>query len=137
MSYLTDVNGERQRLYGDDLTFREWHRFPTLPAYCSMIDIDIVEYCKDCRQPLALIETAIDVGQLFKPTTVTKNLAVLAGIPAYLILYKIAVKNQSIGDCRVKKIYPPESNFRLLEPEEVKELIIQIHQNCFCGGEDG
>jgi len=55
----------------------------------SMIDLDAalyVEYDDSSKEPLALIETARDVGQGYKAATVTRNLAKRAGLPCYCVL---------------------------------------------------
>jgi hypothetical protein len=51
-----------------------------------MIDLDgalFVEYDGGTKKPLALIETARDVGQAYKCATVTANLARRARLPCY------------------------------------------------------
>ena len=122
-----------QERYGTrDLTFSKWHRPPNLPDFCSAIDIDFLEYCSVCGKPLALIETARDVGQPYKPTTVLKRLSVVSGIPAYLILYKIELA--VIGNCRVKRVWPNPTELKSVSASTVKTIIISIHEGC---GHDG
>lgn len=56
-----------------------------------MIDLDgalYAEYDDRDREPLALIETARDVGQKTKACTVTARLAQRSGLPAYVVLYQ-------------------------------------------------
>jgi len=77
---------ERERYGTRDLAFSAYHR--TLPADWGMIDIDGCLYCRRCNAVLALIETAQDVGQKTKATTITCALSGRAGIPTYLIFYK-------------------------------------------------
>ena len=51
--------------------YSKWHRqFDGI----AMIDIDSVECCPKCYQPLAFIELAKDVGQTFKAYTLTKSI---------------------------------------------------------------
>jgi hypothetical protein len=71
-----------------DLSYSAWHR--TNPGL-GMVDVDHVEMCRSCQEPLALIETAIDVGQdIFgKKAYVTINLARKAGLPVFVVLYKL------------------------------------------------
>jgi hypothetical protein len=97
-----------------------------------MIDIDITEYCSKCGEPLALIETAIDKGQEFKPTRVTVKLAQKAGIKAYLIYYKILEKNVRIGRCRVQQLFPVKTPLQSMSDIDVGNLIVQIHDSCEC-----
>lgn len=99
-----------------DPTYSLWHR--SLDKALAMIDIDCCEYCDECARPLALVETAIDVGQQEKHAYVTANLARMAKIPAYVMLYKgetIApvpapdhqAKVGVIFGCRMQRIYHP------------------------------
>lgn len=113
-----------------DLTFSGWHRPPNLPEFCSMIDIDALEYCYYCGKLLALFETARDVGQKHKPTTVLCRLAVQANIPAFLILYK--KENDSIGNCRIQRIWPDKTEMKLVSPAVLKKIIVNIHEKCPC-----
>lgn len=81
-----------------DGAYSAWHRPRSIARFVgieaaqllSLIDIDIpiyVEYDESTKEPLALIETAIDVGQRTKPSTVTCNLAKRANLPAFCVLY--------------------------------------------------
>jgi len=95
-----------------------------------MIDIDALEYCYYCGKLLALFETARDVGQKHKPTTVLCRLAVQANIPAFLILYK--KENDSIGNCRIQRIWPDKTEMKLVSPAVLKKIIVNIHEKCPC-----
>lgn len=75
------MQGER---YGTrDLSYSAWHRVASIRRYVgweraqllSMVDADCVlflEYHHENKQPLALIEAAVDVGQDYKPATAIK-----------------------------------------------------------------
>lgn len=82
-----------------DLTYSAFHRAESLGRFVGieraqtlgMIDLDAslwVEYMG--KQPLALVETARDTGQSWKTATVTRELAQMAGIPAFVTLYQTA-----------------------------------------------
>jgi hypothetical protein len=64
--------------------YNDWHR-----QYdgIAMIDIDSVEVCKYCYEPLAMIETAYYKGHTNKATTLTKEIARRCNVPAYLLFY--------------------------------------------------
>lgn len=62
------------------------HRCLPKPAY--MIDMDYLECCPHCKQPLIVGEIAKDVGQGFKATTILRNLARKAQLPAVLIFLR-------------------------------------------------
>lgn len=123
----------RDERYGTrDLTFSKWHRY-ALPDRATCIDLDFLEYCQRCRAPLALIETARDVGQPFKPTIVMKRLAATATVPAYLILYKLDPNAEwGISHMRVAQVYPGQSELRKVSPEELGALITSVHDQHQC-----
>lgn len=91
-----------------------------------------MEYCQKCRKPLALIELAQDVGQSYKPTTVLKRLSQYSQIPAYLIIYKIKIQNESIGDCRVARVWPNPTKLHDRTSEQVREWLTKIHDGHDC-----
>ena len=126
-----------QRLYFKDQegridrAFNEWHRADSLKRFLpeaialqvSCIDLDtvqFVEYDNGSREPLAILETACDVGQQTKPATVTANLARRADLPAYVVLYAPADQPNpadprwpDIRSFRVKRLWPqPEKGWR-------------------------
>lgn len=69
--------------YDKDL-YSKWHRKYEGIAF---IDIDSVEVCPKCYEPLALIETAYYKGSTYKNTYLTKLMADRLGIPSYLVFY--------------------------------------------------
>jgi hypothetical protein len=105
----------------------------------SMIDVDVpiyLEYENGTREPLALFEVAIDTRQTFKTATVTKKLALLAGIPAYTVLYTLAntynPANRSwrdISQYRVKQIAPIEwKEWQIYSPKEYFEFLLHLRK---------
>jgi len=123
----------QQERYGErDLTYSKWHRPPNLPDDISYIDIDSCEYCDRCKEPLALVELAQDVGQPFKPTTVTVNLARKADRPAWLVLYTKSDKGDQIVSMRVKQMYPSQTIFVKAIPQQWKNRLIRLHREHKC-----
>ena len=119
----------RHERYGTrDLTFSQWHR--TLSDNATCIDLDLLEYCRRCRQPLAMLELARDVGQAFKPTTVLEQLAKKAMVPAFLIIYKLEAG--SIGQCRMRRIYPEPTPLKMVNIDAVGRWIESLHAKCPC-----
>ena len=53
-----------------------------------MIDVDSVECCQYCYEPLAIIETCYDKDQKYKATTLSKIIAERLNIPCFLVFYK-------------------------------------------------
>ena len=80
--------------------YSKWHRqFEGI----AMIDVDSVEVCKHCYQPLAFIELAKDTGQTFKAYTLTKKLALKFDVPGFVVFYKLNDNNEIIR-FRVKRV---------------------------------
>ena len=66
-------------------SYNDWHR-----KYegIAMIDIDSIECCPRCYEPLAILETCYDKSQKFKATTLSKIVASRLNIPCFLVFYK-------------------------------------------------
>ena len=125
--------------------YSAWHRRLSTQRFVgienaqrlAMIDLDAalyVEYNDDTKRPLVLVETAIDNGQLYKTATVTKALAVMARVPALVVLYKLsdhenpgATGYQDIVSFRVKQLTPnSENGFREYSPQKWCEYLLQL-----------
>ncbi len=94
--------------------YSSWHR--QQHGILGFSDIDQVSTCNACSKPLFLAETVFNNGQGYnKPHKVTKQLAEMAGIPAYIVWYKL------VGDMmihvHIKKIAPDYKNGFASEPE--------------------
>ena len=107
-----------------DRVFSHWHR-RALPDFVTAIDIDFLEYCHRCRETLALIELAQDVGQSFKPTPVLERLARRANVPAYLIFYRI--DGDSVIEARVQALVPKKLAPVPMTGEELADWLTCIH----------
>ena len=105
-----------REIYFKDVKFTAyslWHR--SLPEKVGMLDIDATGICLNCKTPLYLAETAFDVGQPWKATTTTKKLADLAGLPSFLVFYK--VEGKSIVSFRIKQLTPWQSEEMFMLPD--------------------
>ena len=71
----------------------------------AMIDVDSVEVCPHCTEPLAFIEHAKDVGQKFKAYKLTKLIADKFEVPGFLVFYTLNESNKIIK-LRIKRISP-------------------------------
>lgn len=136
----------QEERYGTrDLTYSAWHRRMSTRRFVgleraqllSMIDLDgslYVEYDDGSKEPLALVETARDVGQAFKAATVSTRLAQRAGLPCYVLLYSCSRErnpgDQSCYDIsafRVRRAWPaPETGWRTVTPEEWAKALLEI-----------
>ena len=116
--------------------YSEWHR--SLDNKLGYIDIDSCGICLKCKAPLYLAETTFDVGQPFKATTTTEALARLAGLPSFLIFYKVNDKREVIA-FRVKQLTPSKDQKTvILTPDawvQAMELLQDRH-NLICTKKD-
>lgn len=102
-----------------DLAYSAWHR--TLDDELTYIDLDAVEYCAKCREPLLLMELARDHGQP-KATTVLRALARRADLPAILVFYSAG--SEGIRGFRVRVVAPAYSPVdELLTPDEFAQRL--------------
>ena len=83
-----------ERGFNRDWRWSVFHRCMPPPAY--MIDVDTLECCRYCKEPIYLAEVARDIGQSFKPTTIILNLAKKADIKAFLIFYKTEIIDEHV-----------------------------------------
>ena len=136
----------KEETYGTrDRAYSAWHRRGSTRRYVgidraqllAMIDLDAalyVEYDSGTKEPLALIETALDVGQPHKSATVTKRLAMRCGVPCYCVLYMPASNANPVDSrwrdiqrFRVRRMWPsPEKGWRVLTPQEWANALVKI-----------
>jgi hypothetical protein len=136
---------QEERYNTRDRTYSAWHRRLSTRRFVgleraqllAMIDLDAalyVEYDDESKEPLALVETARDVGQRYKAATVTTRLAQLAGLPCYTVLYACSDEVnpadeqwQDISQFRVRRMWPqPEATWRTLSPKEWAFALLHI-----------
>jgi hypothetical protein len=94
--------------------------------------VDGVEYNPITKEPVALIETAI-YGRSHKAATITRNLALMAGIPAYVVRYVESdtqnpanEKWPDIKEFHVRRIAPDYSESRVMTTEEYAEFLVSL-----------
>ncbi len=120
----------REERFGTrDLAFSTWHRSIPRDDF-TWLDIDHCAYCNDCKQVVYLAELARDVGQDFKATTVTRNLANRLGVPALLIFY--LVEDDELTRFRIRRIAPTWSDFQIVEPAVLVEWIERTRDEHVC-----
>lgn len=124
-----------ERFFTRDLTYSQWHR--SLNNDLTYIDLDGIEYCDKCKEPLLLVELAQDIGQNLKPTTVMRKLAEKALLPAVLVFYKKnegAVEPEScIYSFRVQKIFPIHEVGQVeMQPSEFSAYLRKVHDEHLC-----
>lgn len=136
---------QEERYATRDLSYSAWHRAASIRRFVgweraqllSMVDADCVlflEYHEQSKEPLALIEAAIDVGQQHKPATAIARLAKRARIPAYLVLYQRSAQPNpadprmfDVSGFRIKRLYPrAETAWRTVPPAEWATALLRI-----------
>jgi hypothetical protein len=100
--------------------FSEYHRkFDGLAG----LDLDFIEICKKCQEPLAMFETAVDKGQTYKTTTVTEKIARACKVPSFLVFYTPGLAHDEVTQFRIKKLTPVESELRVMNPPEFIKML--------------
>jgi hypothetical protein len=143
----------RERIGERPLSYSRWHRTIAsdnrmIHDAIQMIDVDGLEYCRWCKAPLALIETAIYGGPHSeqKSYEVMLELARVAEIPAYVMLYEIDEDAEDrarhahgkadadvwwarcITSFRVRQVHPcDDGEYVLHTPRDVENMLIRIH----------
>lgn len=127
--------------------YSAWHRRKSTQRFVgieqaqllAMIDVDValyVEYDDETKDPLALIETAEDVGQSWKSATVTTNLArrTYPQVRAYCLLYTVAdtpnpadQNYNDISSFRVRRTWPePRTDWVRFTPQEWATQLLRM-----------
>jgi len=105
-------------------TYNDWHRkFEGI----AMIDVDSVECCIKCYEPLAIIETCYDKGQPWKATTLSKIIASRLNIPCWLVFYKELTETSLTF--RIKRIRSSQTEFQLMNEDEWVAILRDLHNH--------
>jgi len=105
-------------------TYNDWHRkFEGI----AMIDVDSVECCIKCYEPLAIIETCYDKGQPWKATTLSKIIASRLNIPCFLVFYKEVTPTSLTF--RIKRIRSSQTEFQLMNEDEWVAILRDLHNH--------
>ena len=116
--YLANIMAKNmvKPVYFKDVKFSGYSTWHRQQHNClGFSDIDQVSTCNACLEPLFLAETVFNNGQDFKkPHKITKRLAEMAGIPAFLVWYKLC--SEMMLFLHVKRIAPDYQNGYNSEP---------------------
>ena len=104
--------------------YSDWHRKYDGIAY---IDVDSVECCIKCYEPLAIIETCFDKGQPWKATTLSKIIASRLNIPCWLVFYKELTETSLTF--RIKRIRSSQTEFQLMNEDEWVAILRDLHNH--------
>jgi len=138
---------DKERYGFRDAAYSEWHRTVSIKRFVPVqqarglgqIDVDStiwIEYERGNREPIAVIETAVDVGQANKCADVITAYARKADIVGMVVLYKLAKQgnpaNPSVPDVerfRVKVTHPdPWSSWLEMTPRRYATMLMRMRQ---------
>ena len=108
--------------------YSKWHR-----QYegIAMIDVDGIEVCPQCYEPLAIKETCKEMGQKYKATTLVKTLSDRLRVPSFLVFYK-KVGQGSLA-FRIKRLHVSNADYEYMNEDKwVRELyqLQEDHKDC-------
>ena len=89
------------------------------------IDIDFIEVCPKCYEPLAVKETCYDKGQKYKATTLTKIVSEALKVPGFLIFYKNVGGTMQF---RIKRISEPVSEIYDMTSDQWLAYLYELHK---------
>jgi len=139
----TEKYGNREA----EMTYSAWHRRDSTQRFLgweratvlSQINADQpitiwCEYIEPTYMPVAILETALDVGQPNKPAMVTTNLVKMPPRLAYTVLFKLGKEKNAadpkypdIESFRLKRLWPyPDDQWRNMNPKEYAEWLWQL-----------
>jgi hypothetical protein len=104
--------------------YSDFHRKYDGIAY---IDVDSVECCMYCYEPLAIIETCYDKGQEWKATTLSKIIASRLNIPCFLVFYKELTPSSLTF--RIKRIRSRQTKFQIMSEDQWVIELRKFHEN--------
>jgi len=132
-----------------DLGYSQWHR--TLGKDVTATDIDFIEYCPDCFEPIAVFEIGYGLDNTEK--VLNHNINAIRAVvrrllvPTYVVLYEGEVRYQSKCPCcgrpfprskitafRKKMLYPRESHWVDMSPEEYAQWLKSLRRQHKCQG---
>jgi hypothetical protein len=102
-------------------SYNDWHR-----KYdgIAMIDVDSIEVCPHCYEPLAILETCFDKNQKFKATKLVNTLARRLNIPCFLVFYKNVTPTTLTF--RIKRITGSQTEFQYMNEDEWVSVLYEI-----------
>ena len=104
--------------------YSKWHRkYDNI----AMIDIDSIECCPHCYEPLAILETCYDKGQIYKATTLANIVASRLNIPLFLVFYKNLT--QTTLTFRIKRITSCETEFEVMNESQWVSILLDLQSN--------
>jgi len=102
-------------------SYNDWHR-----KYdgIAMIDVDSIEVCPHCYEPLAILETCYDKNQKYKATNLCNTLARRLNIPCFLVFYKNVTPTTLTF--RIKRITGSQTEFQYMNEDKWVSVLYEI-----------
>jgi hypothetical protein len=124
MKSARNYNMARNNYFNRGDLFSEFHRSIQDDTF-KFLDLDAIFYnhCKRCnnKQILFIAETAYFKGNLFKSTDITRLMAKMMGVPAYLIFYHPVNANIKTTDAQIKELgYDPNLRLKVAKIDHLK-----------------
>jgi hypothetical protein len=94
-----------------------------------MIDLDAVEACHRCWQPVALIELA-EWGTRRKSVTTMKAIAVRAGLPSFTVRYQFP----DVPPTRLSVVDHTTGSSAVLDPDDYERFLLDLRNGHTCPG---
>src|SRR5205823_1287211 len=128
-----------ERLGHRDLTYSRWHRPDSIGRFLpsdearqlTYIDLDAIEACDGCYEPLALLELARDIGQSHKATSIMARLAERAEIPAGLVFYAVDELGEIVR-FRVRAAWPRGEREHVMTPAAYARWLQSLRRRHTC-----
>ena len=129
-----------ERNHYRDLRYSLWHRAASMERYLqgwqaaslTYLDIDGIEHCAKCNDPLALVETAhwTGIGDApVKNTIPMERLAAKYEVPAYLVFYECKYGTEPTH-FRVRRL--PDGTMWDYAPGEWADVLWELRENHRC-----
>jgi len=127
---------DHERTHHRSLIYSAWHRTDSIRRFLedrqahslAMIDLDAIEYCRSCGQPLAFLELAYGNGDKWKAATIITNLAMAQRRPAFVVYY-LSGETPNPADPTVPDI--KEFRVRQMWPKPVKQQLVPMTPKAF------
>lgn len=115
-----------------DLTYSRWHRQSSIKRYLTarqaallmMVDVDCVEYCAHCKDPLVIVETQRS-SNTPKEASMCVNLGRRLDVPVYSVSYWSSEGSDDIDVFRIRQLWPYRMAPQQLTPREMAEWLWQ------------
>ena len=140
---------EQRKNHNFDFTYHEWHRTASIKRYLpekeaydlAMFDVDAVEVCRSCGEPLAIFELTRWLGSDAKATKYLRRVAKMANIPGVLVYYEASAEPNpaspewnDIARFFIKVVSPGFGDLVEQTPGEYANRLLRLRERHHCKG---